>query len=352
MTQKKANFLRQGLFQYDSNGKMIMDTVGRPALNRLWIEWFSDVVISQIDTSDLQILDATYNPVPIKDGETELRAFFPKGEADQEKEIQDGFGQQQDGSNQALEAIQTLLASQGVPSQPIDSESCGMACGQELIAALRQEVEDVRIMAIMEALRPPNCIVSSGGNGIFTYTPPVLANFAWINQESAVATQVGNFITLTNITNVGDDYNLLVKTLATRPCTITAWFIPHLTCNNYVSTGIVLRDSSTGKFLNLFLLWDGTSQIASNRMNSPTSWDSNTANKNIIWPSLFGLRFVISDASPNVASFQCSWDGSVWYEVTTEAFGTFCTPDQVGFCVNRSYFSAFCGMTLLSWKET
>jgi hypothetical protein len=193
---------------------------------------------------------------------------------------------------------------------------------------------------------------SGGGNGVFTYTPPVLSNFTWVNQVDAVATQVGNVVTLTNNVNIDTNWNLLVRALPSRPCTITAWLIPHLTNNNYVTMGIVLRENSSGKLIANSLTYSGGCQVIVSLMNNTGSWNSNKNYKNISYPYSFGLRFVISDASPNVISFQCSWDGSVWYELDTESFGSFCTPDQIGFFINRYHYQAWCGMTLLSWEES
>jgi hypothetical protein len=192
---------------------------------------------------------------------------------------------------------------------------------------------------------------SGGGN---SYTPPVLTNFAWVNQLNAVAAQVGGVVTLTNAVDTGVKYNILVKSLPAAPITITAIMSPQLRMQNYNQIGICLRDSASGKLLIFIFGHDNGLGFQLDRYNSPTSLSATVlgTTKYAFLASPIGMRFRIVSGAPNVIYCEISLDaGSTWITLVSENYGTFLTPDQVGIHMLRYHNSGTVGGSLLSWQE-
>lgn len=193
----------------------------------------------------------------------------------------------------------------------------------------------------------------SGGTPI--YTPPVLADFAWVNQLNAVAAQVGGMVTLTNAVDTGVKYNILVKSLPAAPITITAIMSPQLRLLNYNQIGICLRDSASGKLLIFIFGHDNGLGFQLDRYNSPTSIGASVLGRTgyAFLASPIGMRFRIVSGAPNVIYCEISLDaGSTWITLVSENYGTFLTPDQVGIHMLRYHNnSGTVGGSLLSWQE-
>ena len=193
---------------------------------------------------------------------------------------------------------------------------------------------------------------SANGNGVIAYTPPVLTDFAWINQQSAVAVQNGSTVFLTNAVDTGNNYNILKKSLGALT-QIEAWIAPYLMHVNYNDCGITLRESSSGKLIIFSFEHNvGLKNTAMGvfRLTNPTTYTSTNASM-VSTFSQIGLRFRIVAGTPNVINFEYSRDGLNWITLTTENYGSFFTPDEVGFHINRYHNSGRVGMSLISWKE-
>jgi len=190
-----------------------------------------------------------------------------------------------------------------------------------------------------------------GGNGVFSYTAPVLANFSWVNQGTATATQNGNTVFLVAPPVSGDQYRCLVKSIPSSPTTITIWFASSPGFYNYMQTGLVLRESSSGKMVNwAIVMQPSQQQLTAAKLNSSTSFNAIYSAINIGMRSDgFGLRIRIASGT---RYFDYSTDGLNWVNLYSISNTDFITPDQVGFYANSNNTTAPAFMSLLSYTET
>jgi PA14 domain len=193
-----------------------------------------------------------------------------------------------------------------------------------------------------------------GGNGVISYTAPVLANFSWVNQGTASATQVGNTVFLTTPAVSGDQYRSLVKVNPTN--SVTAWFIPLLSGNQFSQAGIILRDSVSGKMVNWAVIVQPAStastlcQLTAAKLTNNTTFSANYATLNIMIPNGgIGLKFRFVSGT---RYFDYSFDGLNWTNLFSVSNTDFITPNQVGFYTDSNNTVAPAGMTLLSYVET
>lgn len=188
------------------------------------------------------------------------------------------------------------------------------------------------------------------------YTPPVLTDFAWVNQGNAVAAQVGDVVTLTNAVDTGVSYNILVKALGSAPITITALFSALLYQTNYNQAGICLRESSTGKLILFLFSFAYGVRYQVDKYTNPTTISASViiGAPPMTINSIIALRFRIVSGTPNVIYYDVSSDGGyLWTQLGSgESYGTFFTPDQAGLCILRYHNNSKIGMTLHSWSET
>lgn len=181
--------------------------------------------------------------------------------------------------------------------------------------------------------------------------PPVLSNWAWVNQGTASAVDEPGTIRLSAVANNGLDAKILKVTAPGTPYTITAAF-EHFIAN----TGTVIQGGAFG------LCWrqssDGKLILAAHRFSTAGSnarwslycedWNSATARSAANFtqtasdalpanrPSLLWVR--LEDNGTNrIVSY--SMDGVVWLTLLTEGRTTFLTGDEVGFFINNEWGS-------------
>lgn len=166
-----------------------------------------------------------------------------------------------------------------------------------------------------------------------------VSDFTWVNQSTATATdETWGGITMTAPSIGAFNHRLLVQTAPTAPWTLTAHvqFGPGYRYFDATGSimGICARENSTGKFQSCAIRIGD--KVAGWQWTSPTlfsatlgtAFDHRTDN---VW-----LR--LEDNNTNMIA-SCSSDGINWFELGSEARGTFPTGsnmDEVGFFIDSA----------------
>jgi hypothetical protein len=162
------SFLRQGIFQRDSSGKMQVDSVGHPIIHRVWREWFADVVQSQITADDLEVLKA-FDVSAKNECEDITQAFIPSVQPVPESVQFETPGKVTLSDIEDLRTLQELSVPRGIVSDGRELECSILAHTQEILGPLRQEIEDARLLA---AIGPSQAgIVKIGSAGTIGTIP-------------------------------------------------------------------------------------------------------------------------------------------------------------------------------------
>lgn len=190
-------------------------------------------------------------------------------------------------------------------------------------------------------------------------TPPVIGDFAWVNQGTSTVTDVKGVVVLEpQSVASGESLRMLVKAAPTPPYTITLAFYGLSGPNNTATGtqyGFCWRDSATGKVIT----WGPGTQGAAyptklyhTRWASPTSVTTQVANYYPTPISPFWLR--MSDDGTNRTA-QISGDGFRFENIVApEGRTTHITPDQVGIFAN-SYLSSTISRRMISflhWSQS
>jgi hypothetical protein len=191
------------------------------------------------------------------------------------------------------------------------------------------------------------------------FTEPDQSLFSWVNQSSAtISTTYGpSVLTIPAPGGAGENVNLRVQAPPATPYSLIAGFIPNIDPVDNTSCGMVLRESSTGKFIFFRLLFDTTSAITKSdivfsvdKYTSPTVF---SANYNVVSAGFLRgsvIWFKIFDNGVNI-TWSYSNDGQNYTVITTQSRTDFLAlgPDEIGFAINSNTTSGAAGMTLLSW---
>lgn len=185
---------------------------------------------------------------------------------------------------------------------------------------------------------------------VFKFTPPVDADFAWINQGSASVVATANTIRLNSPSgDTSFNYRIRKKAAPSAPYTITAAFLWQIKNNNTNAVcGICFRQSSDGKVIGggPFQIDNNGRRIVVFKMNSPTSFNATYINDT--QSEGCGIQWLqMSDDNTN-RIWRWSNNGLDWIQLASESRTTFMTADEVGFFTNHDST----GMTLLSWEQT
>jgi len=181
-----------------------------------------------------------------------------------------------------------------------------------------------------------------GGGGIYpALSKPVSSDFSWTNQLSNTVTDNSDRMTISMPTNGTDpNYRLFIfgTALPSPPYSIVAAFSMNDMNGSYDELTIGIRDSSSGKFvdLNLNVVSNGIT-VRTIRFNSVTSVSSVPSVTTITASTLYFLK-ITDDGTTR--KFYFSKDGKDWLLVQSESTGTFITPNQcyIG-CANFSGFT-------------
>lgn len=183
---------------------------------------------------------------------------------------------------------------------------------------------------------------------------PQLADFTWVNQGNATATQRAYGISFRKprLANAGgSNWRMLVRAAPSTPYTITMRLKGLMRVASSASFGPLWRNSSTGAFHVLRLENNGGFfDPALAAWSSLTTFSSNTVGNQRFLRELEWFR--LSDNGTN-RTVEFSADGDEWLIFWTGARTTGTTPDQVGIGMNNypNNDPAMDGvMTLLSWE--
>lgn len=201
----------------------------------------------------------------------------------------------------------------------------------------------------------------SGGSGIAPSSltaPPVLSNWAWINQGGAAAADDSNiFVGGSKFTGIRveapvggtDNVRFVKKAAPSAPYTITLAYLPGVVGANYFSTGFVWRQSSDGKLITVGLKFDGSFKFGNFKWNSPTSGSTSYGDIAVNWNGLVWLKLV--DDNTDRKTYY-SADGANWILMHSVGRTDFLTADEIGFgvhCNNATYTAA---MSLVHWVQS
>lgn len=178
-----------------------------------------------------------------------------------------------------------------------------------------------------------------------SYTTPLLADYTWVNQETATASESGGGIHLLAPAQAGDDLRVLVKAAPVTPYTITTWFYPRLHLVDFNLCGLCFRQSSDGKIVTFHMT---AKKIEVVKFDSPILF--NATYLSVTHPYLSPVCLRIADDGTNRS---CSWstDGENFHTLHSVLRTDFLTADQVGFFANSVNATYPAAMTLLSWEE-
>lgn len=175
-------------------------------------------------------------------------------------------------------------------------------------------------------------------------TVPAFADFTWVNQGTATASdQANGGIFLLAAAASGDSLKCLVKA-ATPPFTVIAKFKPAILTVNFASFGLLLRESGTSKILNFPL----GPTVGVNYYTAATTFSAGLVAAGALIPGVFWQK--IQHDGTNL-KFSVSGDGVNWIQVWTEAKAAHFTTDanQVGWFANSNNATYAAGATLVSW---
>jgi len=188
---------------------------------------------------------------------------------------------------------------------------------------------------------------------VYSFTDPTVSGpTTWVNQGSATVSTANGAIVLTMPAgNAAFDYHIRVKTAPATPYVITAAILPGLWNNASFRSGLLFRESGSGKFSSFEFATSGAKNVEVNEFASPTSYSSTpfsglpwAANGTVIW-----MR--IADDGTN-RKYSLSSNGQTWMQLYSETRTTYITADQVGFWGEAESVTFGAQTTLLSWKET
>lgn len=163
-------------------------------------------------------------------------------------------------------------------------------------------------------------------------TPPVLADYTWVNQGSATASEASGTIIITSSSTSG--IALLSKTAPSTPYTITGLFLLSIYGLGGVELGF--RDNTTGElsFINTGSGAEDGYLYVSN-YNSPTSFAANLYSDDPSHTKLGVIGLRISDDGTD-RKYYASNDLVSWDQVATTPRLTFLTPDRIFFGINTT----------------
>lgn len=201
---------------------------------------------------------------------------------------------------------------------------------------------------------------------IYKFKPPVLADFTWVNQGSATATQDTGILLSAPVTGSTSTTScaILKKTAPSTPYTIRAAMKGLAAISGDTgSFGLCFRESSTGEIEchELSAMVSAQTRQRIGHRVTPTTNTLTTAGylASTNWgPSSDVFWVAIEDNGTN-KKFHVSDDGEHWITVVNVVRTQNMTPDEVGFYINPKFALAAGWLTgsadpyvrLLSWEE-
>ena len=184
--------------------------------------------------------------------------------------------------------------------------------------------------------------------------PPTVSNWTWVNQGSATATDQTDTIffqdQLTGTSTIS--WRMLARAIASAPYTYTVGIIPQPCITNYMSIGIGLRDSASGKIVVMVREHNSNPVLGIAKYtdaNTFSAWYSGS-------PYNFGdgggiIWFQVSDNSTN-RIWRVSLDGVNFMDVLSTTNTDFCTPNQIVLVTESRNGAMKAGGLIASYKVT
>lgn len=186
------------------------------------------------------------------------------------------------------------------------------------------------------------------------YTPLKVADFAWVNQSTATATDSGggiNIVATTHSSNEGVE--ALVKTAPTLPYIFTVHMQDYSWMNAggaggwWYMAGIIIRNSTSGKLIIFGTKNDGTNSLPTASYINITTYSSVTAGvaniyytAGVAWDTS-NLWFRIENNNTN-RLYSMSRDGINWTQLYSEGNSTYMAENQIGIYTNPWQGNIYC----------
>ena len=187
---------------------------------------------------------------------------------------------------------------------------------------------------------------------IFPVTPPIDANYAWINQGGALVNANASSIYLLGPAVSGINWRIRKKAAPSPPYIITAAFLLSGIRAIDHAIGLCFRQSSDGK-LHLLEVESASAtanaKLGSQKYTSATAFSATYVEVDYDPGRLVFLR-IADDNTNRICSV--SPDGQNWIVISAIGRTDFLTADEVGFAVDVENTTWPVGVTLISWKET
>lgn len=200
---------------------------------------------------------------------------------------------------------------------------------------------------------------------IYPVTPPVPANWSWVNQGGSTLTTTNGTMTQVGVKEAGSHVRGQIKAIPAAPYTITAALLALNACANNNSCCLIGLYDGTG-FITLDLYADQTASNAYPRCyflldkwtNNSTFSASYTflhgngalSMQGVTGGPLIWVRLTDDNATRH---WQFSLDGINWIEVANQARTDFITPTNVFWGTNANSNTAYSPtLTLVSYLES
>lgn len=196
------------------------------------------------------------------------------------------------------------------------------------------------------------------GNGYSHWGPVFLLNmsktvsdFAWINQETATATDTAGGIVMTPPVGTGSSINLLKRTAPSTPYTITAGGILNAVGTNSLRMGLCFRQSSDGKIVYHAFGYGGSNwKIEGFKFTNATTYAGATY-YSYEWMPTGGFCWLRIGDDGTDRKVWISSDGQNWALIHSVGRTDYLTADEVGIAVDCNNASIICVANWLHYVE-
>jgi hypothetical protein len=176
---------------------------------------------------------------------------------------------------------------------------------------------------------------------------PAAADFDWVNQGTATATDLGESqgISLNMAAGAGLNLRILEQAAPATPYTVTAKVSLFQLNANFHTAGLVFRESGTAKLIAFAV---GRTVLTLDKFTDPSN---SSANYGSIGLYSFGDLWIrIGDNGTNL-TFSVSGNGTNFSQYDSRARADFLTvgPDKIGFFINPNNATYSSSITVHKW---
>jgi len=178
-----------------------------------------------------------------------------------------------------------------------------------------------------------------------------VSDFAWINQETATATDTKGGIVMTPPVGTGSSINLLKRTAPATPYTITAGGILNAVGTNSLRMGLCFRQSSDGKIVYHAIGYGGSNwKIEGFKFTNATTYSGATYYSYEFMPMGGMIWCRIADDGANRIT-SISSDGQNFVDIHSVTRTDYLTADEIGIAVDCNNASLICIANWLHYVE-